>query len=107
MNKIFPLILSIIMVLVLVSVANASPRRVVRYNMCPCVQYDFTPVETVLSTAKEVVKPAVKAVKAVVKPTTKVVRQLVGYSKVCGPRGCSMQPVYKNVTVVVSPENKK
>ena len=54
--------------------------------MCPCVDYDATPVKTV---TKEAVKVPAKAVKA-------VARKIIGYKKVCGPNGCTMEPVYDN-----------
>lgn len=93
--------LSIILVLCLVSIADARLfRRVTSYNMSPCVQYDFTPVQTSVKVVKKTVETPVKV-------TTQVVRKLVGYRKVCGPNGCSLQPVYENVTVSVNAKDTK
>lgn len=100
--------LSIILVLCLASIADAKLfRQVTSYNMSPCVQYDFTPVQTTVKVVEKAAQTTKKVVETPVKVTTQVVRKLVGYRKVCGPNGCSLQPVYENVTVSVNAKDTK
>jgi hypothetical protein len=86
------IILSILCIFILSSTAIAEPG--LRYNMAPTyLTYDFQPIKT-----------AAKTVKQTPKVVFKTVKRIVGYQKVCGPRGCSLQPIYESVQVV---DNKK
>jgi hypothetical protein len=69
---------------------------------------DTFPLSAATTTIKvPVAAKIVDKAKEVPKKLTKKVRQVIGYEKRCGPNGCTMEPVYGEVEVPLTPDEIK